>query len=34
VHARTSAAVRQRLKVRAHRAHDPPKSTETIRNAK
>jgi hypothetical protein len=34
VHARTSAAVRQCLKVHAQRAHDPPKSTETIRKAR
>ena len=33
VHARASAAVRQRLQVRAQRAHDPPKSTEAIRKA-
>ena len=34
VHARTSAAVRQGLKVRAERAHDPPKSTDAIRKAR
>jgi hypothetical protein len=34
VHTWTSAAVRQRLEVRAQRAHDPPKSTETIRKAR
>ena len=34
VHSRASAAVRQRLQVRAQRAHDPPKSTEVIRKAR
>ena len=34
VHARAAAAGRQRVEVRAQRAHDPPKSTETIRKAR
>ena len=33
VHGRASTAVRQRMKVRAQRAHAPPKSTEAIRKA-